>query len=83
MTPIPPNPLLGVSYHAVGAMFAANCYAPQKYIRRWSWETFWMTQAAWCWLIWPIVGAVCTIPHFGRVLALSYGSYLGETAGNH
>lgn len=69
MTPIPPNPLLGVSYHAVGAMFAANCYAPQKYIRRWSWETFWMTQAAWCWLIWPIVGAVCTIPHLGRVLA--------------
>ena len=28
-----------------------------------------MTQAAWCWLIWPIVGAVLTIPDLGAVLA--------------
>ena len=69
MSPIPPNPLLGVGYHSVGAMLSANCYAPQKYVRRWSWEIFWMTQAAWCWLIWPIVGAVCTIPHLRQVLA--------------
>ena len=69
MIPIPPDPMLGVSYHAAGAFLAANCYAPQKYIRRWSWETFWMTQAAWCWFIWPIVGAMATIPSLGRVLA--------------
>jgi L-rhamnose-H+ transport protein len=66
---IPPNPLLGVSYHSAGAMCAANCYAPQKYIRRWSWETFWMVQASWCWLIWPIVGAIFTIPQLTQVLA--------------
>ena len=67
--PVPPNPMLGVGFHAVGAFFAANCYAPQKYIRRWSWEIFWMTQAAWCWLIWPIVGAAATIPNLADVLA--------------
>jgi L-rhamnose-H+ transport protein len=66
---IPPHPLLGVGLHGVGAMFAANCYAPQKYIRRWSWETFWITQAAWCWCLWPILGALFTIPSLGRVLA--------------
>ena len=66
MTPVPSDPTLGVSFHAVGAMFSANCYAPQKYIRRWSWETFWMTQAAWCWLLWPIVGAIGTIPQLFR-----------------
>jgi L-rhamnose-H+ transport protein len=71
MIPIAPNPLLGVGYHSVGAMLSANCYAPQKYVRRWSWKIFWMTQAAWCWLIWPIVGAVCTIPHLQQVLAES------------
>ena len=48
MIPVPPNPLLGVTFHSAGAFLAANCYAPQKYIRRWSWEIFWMTQAAWC-----------------------------------
>ena len=71
MLPVAPNPFLGVSFHGVGAMLRANCYAPQKYIRRWSWEIFWMTQAAWCWLLWPIIGAVCTIPQLGQVLAES------------
>ena len=28
-----------------------------------------MIQAAWCWLLWPIIGAVCTIPSLGAVLA--------------
>lgn len=69
MTPLPPNPLLGVTFHSLGAMLAANCYAPQKFIRRWSWEIFWITQAAWCWLLWPIVGAVLTIPHLTQVLS--------------
>jgi L-rhamnose-H+ transport protein len=69
MIPVAPNPMLGVGYHSVGAMLSANCYAPQKYVRRWSWEIFWMTQAAWCWLIWPIVGAICTIPQLSQVLA--------------
>ena len=57
--------------HAVAALFAANCYAPQKYIKRWSWETFWMTQAAWCWLLWPIIGASAPSRSLGRVLAES------------
>jgi L-rhamnose-H+ transport protein len=61
--------ILGILLHAVAALFAANCYAPQKYIKRWSWETFWMTQAVWCWVLWPIVGAIYTIPHLGMVLA--------------
>ena len=28
-----------------------------------------MVQAAWCWLLWPIIGAVLTIPDLGGVLA--------------
>ncbi len=59
----------GIAFHATGAFLSANCYAPQKYIKRWSWEIFWMVQAAWCWLLWPIIGAAITIPHLGRVLA--------------
>src|SRR5208282_4779542 len=69
MTRISPDPLLGVGYHAVGAFLSANCYTPQKFIRRWAWEIFWMVQAAWCWLLWPIIGAVCTIPDLAGVLA--------------
>ncbi len=69
---IAPNPMLGVGLHSVGAMLSANCYAPQKGIKSWSWETFWMTQAFWCWFMWPIVGAVLTIPNLSGVLATAY-----------
>ncbi len=69
MIPVAPNPLLGVAFHSVGAMLAANCYAPQKYVRHWSWETFWVVQAACCWLIWPVIGVICTIPNLWQVLA--------------
>ncbi len=66
---IAPNLGLGVGFHAAGAMLSANCYAPQKYVKQWPWEIFWMAQAAWCWLLLPIVGALATIPHLGQVLA--------------
>ena len=69
MIPISPNPFAGVTLHGAGALLAANCYAPQKFIRRWSWETFWLVQAAFCWLIWPFVGAALTIPELGAVLS--------------
>ncbi len=55
----------------MGAAFAANCYTPQKFIKRWSWETYWMVQASWCWLLWPIIGVVLTIPNFIQVLIIA------------
>jgi L-rhamnose-H+ transport protein len=68
MIPITPSPIAGAGLHSVGAALAANCYAPQKFIKRWSWETFWIVQAAFCWLIWPVIGAVATIPELTAVL---------------
>jgi L-rhamnose-H+ transport protein len=68
MDAITSNPLLGVALHGVGAFFAATCYTPQKQIRRWSWQTYWLTQAAFCWFLLPIVGAMATIPDLAGVL---------------
>src|SRR5512143_4093242 len=68
MNPISSNPLLGVLLHGVGAFFAATCYTPQKRVRRWAWQTYWLTQAAFCWFLLPIVGAVLTIPQLADVL---------------
>jgi L-rhamnose-H+ transport protein len=65
---IPPSLPLGIGFHAAGAFLAANCYAPQKYVKGWAWEIFWMTQAAWCWLLWPVIGAIMTIPQLEAVL---------------
>lgn len=68
MNPIAANPLLGVALHAVGATFAATCYTPQKKVRGWSWQTYWLVQAFFCWFLLPIVGAWLTIPDLVAVL---------------
>jgi L-rhamnose-H+ transport protein len=68
MNAISSNPLLGVTMHAIGACFAATCYTPQKQVKRWSWQTYWLTQAAFCWFLLPIVGAMFTIPDLATVL---------------
>lgn len=58
----------GISLHAVGASCAALCYTPQKKATKWSWHTFWLAQAAVCWLILPVLGAWFTIPDLAIVL---------------
>jgi L-rhamnose-H+ transport protein len=68
MSPIASNPVMGVLLHGVGAFFAATCYTPQKRVKRWSWQTYWLTQAAFCWFLLPIVGAMLTITDLSEVL---------------
>lgn len=68
MDSITANPLLGVALHAVGATFAATCYTPEKRVRGWSWQSYWLTQASFCWFLLPILGAVLTIPELATVL---------------
>jgi L-rhamnose-H+ transport protein len=68
MNPVSSNPLLGVFLHGIGAGFAATCYTPQKRVKRWSWQTYWLTQASFCWFLLPIIGAMLTIPQLMDVL---------------
>lgn len=65
---ITPNPILGTALHAVGALSAALCYTPQKRVKGWSWQSYWLVQAAFCWFLLPIFGAWLTIPELGAVL---------------
>lgn len=58
----------GVLYHAVGASGAALCYTPQKGVKGWSWQTYWLAQALICWLVLPLVVAYLTIPQLLDVL---------------
>ena len=58
-------PLMG---GLVGATAAACCYVPQKKVKGWSWQSYWLTQAAFCWLLLPIVGAFLTVPDFWQVV---------------
>jgi L-rhamnose-H+ transport protein len=65
---IPANPLLGAAFHAVVAFSAAICYTPQKQVTGWSWQSYWLVQAAFCWFLLPLLGAWLTIPDLVAVL---------------
>lgn len=60
--------LNGILYHTVGASSAALCYTPQKKVKGWSWQTYWLAQASICWLILPVIVAIITIPDLSAVL---------------
>lgn len=60
--------ITGVMYHSVGASSAALCYTPQKKVRGWSWQTYWLAQALVCWLLLPVIVAWLTIPQLSAVL---------------
>lgn len=61
----------GILFHAVGASSASLCYTPQKQVKGWSWQTYWLAQAAVCWLLMPVLVAWLTIPHLGQVLQMA------------
>lgn len=58
----------GLLYHTVGASSAALCYTPQKKVKGWSWQTYWLSQAFVCWFLLPVLVAWFTIPQLGQVL---------------
>jgi L-rhamnose-H+ transport protein len=60
--------ITGVLYHSVGASCAAMCYTPQRKVAHWSWQTYWLAQAAVCWLLLPVIIAWLTIPDIMTVL---------------
>ena len=67
ITPIP-NPILGTSIHALGGISASSCYVPFQKVKQWSWETYWLVQALFAWLIVPLVIGFLTIPELTKVI---------------
>ncbi|MBE0653863.1 MAG: rhamnose:proton symporter [Bacteroidales bacterium] len=63
-----PNPLIGTGLHAIGGISAASCYTPFESIKSWSWNTFWLIQAMFAWLIMPMIIGLITVPDFFGVL---------------
>lgn len=62
------NPILGTGLHAIGGASASACYLPYQKTRQWSWETFWLVQATFAWVIMPVVVGYLTVPFFFSIL---------------
>ncbi len=65
---ITPNPVLGTLIHGIGGAAAACCYLPFEGIKKWSYESFWIVQALFAWLIMPIIIGFATVPNLWQVL---------------
>ena len=54
--------LIGLLIIAVGAFCQSSCYVPINKIKSWSWESNWMVQGVFAWLILPFLGALLAVP---------------------
>lgn len=64
---ISPNPLVGTFLHAVGGVSAATCYVPFQKTTNWSWNSYWLVQATFAWLFFPLLIGFITVPNLFQV----------------
>lgn len=54
--------IIGLLIIAVGAFCQSSCYVPINKIKGWSWESYWLVQGVFAWLVFPILGALLAVP---------------------
>ena len=71
--------IIGLLIIAVGAFCQSSSYVPINKIKSWSWESYWLIQGVFAWLVFPILGAMLAVPE-GRSLWELYAAYPAESA---
>ena len=56
------NILIGLLIIAVGSFGQSSSYVPIKKVKSWSWESFWLVQGIFAWLVFPLLGAFLAVP---------------------
>ncbi len=54
--------LIGLLIIAIGAFCQSSCYVPINKIKDWSWESYWIIQGGFAWLVFPFLGALLAVP---------------------
>ena len=54
--------LIGLLIIAIGAFCQSSCYVPINKIKSWSWESYWIVQGVFAWVILPFLGALLAVP---------------------
>ena len=49
------NPALGVLFHWLGGLASASFYVPYRFVKFWSWETYWLAGGIFSWIIAPLI----------------------------
>jgi L-rhamnose-H+ transport protein len=81
--------MTGIFLIAIGSLGAASFYVPFKKVKKWAWESYWISQGLAAWIIAPWVFAMLTVPHgellpilreapiSAKLLAVFFGSLWG------
>lgn len=56
------NIAIGLLIIAIGAFCQSSSYVPINKIKSWSWESYWMVQGVFAWLVFPFLGLLLAIP---------------------
>jgi L-rhamnose-H+ transport protein len=56
------DPILSIVLMSIGSICAASFYVPIKKIKGWSWESYWLVQGIFSWIIVPVLFAWLTMP---------------------
>ena len=70
--------VLGLLIIAIGAFCQSSSYVPINKIKAWSWESYWLIQGVFAWLVFPLVGAVLSVSGTGG----NFGDLLGLMGAN-
>ncbi len=63
-----PNPMLGVVFHWLGGLASGSFYVPFRFVRRWSWETYWLVGGVFSWILAPWILAYIMTSDLAAVL---------------
>ncbi len=73
------NFIIGLVIIAIGSLGQSSSYVPINKIKQWSWESFWLSQGVFAWLVFPFLGALLAVPAghaIGELFAAADGAIL-------
>ncbi len=68
--------IFGVILHALGGFAAGSFYLPLKKVKNWSWESAWLVNGVFSWILAPIAVAWLTVPTLVGVISEAESSVL-------
>ena len=61
---------IGLLIIAIGSFGQSSSYVPINKIRDWSWESFWLIQGVFAWLVFPFLGSLLGVSEGGSLFEL-------------
>lgn len=56
------NTIIGLLIIAVGSFGQSSSYVPINKVKDWAWESFWLVQGIFAWLVFPYLGSMLAVP---------------------